>query len=123
MYQTVEERLLYLEKLVEKQAFQIRLLQSLVDNPLQNKLNQQVISSGMSERCYEKLRVLTYYYDQKLQEGDHVTLTDFIVDFEKTLVEDGVVVSNSFIAEFIPKWLNGTMGSKGHSPQLHGHFY
>lgn len=123
MYRTVEERLQQLEQTVEKQAFQIRLLQSLVENYEQYKLYQHVISSGMSERCFEKLKRITYLYEQKLAHGENVTLNGFIHIFEQALVEDNVDLPSSFVADFIPKWLAGTMGSKGFSSQLHEHFY
>lgn len=123
MYRTVEERLQQLEQTVEKQAFQIRLLQSLVENYDQYKLYQHVISSGMSERCFEKLKSITYAYEQKLDYGEMVTLHDFIRSFERVLAEYEVTAASSFVADFIPKWLSGTMGSKGFSRKLHAHFY
>ena len=123
MYRTVEERLQHLEQTVEKQAFQIRLLQSLVENFEQYKLYQHVISSGMSEQCFEKLKSITYSYEQKLNYDESVALHEFIRAFERALVEDGVNLPSSFVGDFIPKWLSGTMGSKGFSPKLHAHFY
>lgn len=123
MYRTVEERLQQLEQTVEKQAFQIRLLQSLVENYEQYKLYQHVISSGMSERCFNHLKSMTYAYEQKLKNNETVTLHDFIRAFERVLIEHDVDVPSSFVADFIPKWLCGTMGSKGFSTVLHAHFY
>lgn len=123
MYRTVEERLQQLEQTVEKQAFQIRLLQSLVENYEEYKLYQHVISSGMSERCFEKLKVVTQKYELKLTNHEPVTLQQFISEFEQILMEHNVDVPSSFVADFIPKWLSGTMGSKGFSFKLHAHFY
>jgi len=123
MYRTIEERLQLLEQTVEKQAFQIRLLQSLVENHEQYKLYQHVISSGMSERCFEKLKRMTAIYEQKVNFGENVPLHEFIRTFERVLAEDGIALPSSFISEFIPKWLSGTMGSRGFSPKLHAHFY
>lgn len=123
MYRTVEERIRALEEMVERQAFQIRLLQSLVENFEQYKLYQHVISSGMSENCFKQLQTLTYDYERKLNAGLSITLNDYIWDFERVLEKDGLQVQSSLVADLIPKWLAGTMGSNGFSRTLHEHFY
>jgi len=123
MYRSVEERIRALEDTVERQAFQIRLLQSLVENYEQYKLYQQVISSGMSERCFEQLKTLTYDFERKLNAGISVTLNEYIREFERVLEKDDLHPQSSFVADLIPKWLAGTMGSKGFSRTLHEHFY
>lgn len=123
MYRSVEERIRALEDTVERQAFQIRLLQSLVENYEQYKLYQQVISSGMSERCFEQLKTLTYEFERKLNAGISVTLNEYIREFERVLEKDDLHQQSSFVADLIPKWLAGTMGSKGFSRTLHEHFY
>jgi len=123
MYRSVEERIRALEDTVERQAFQIRLLQSLVENYEQYKMYQQVISSGMSERCFEQLKTLTYEFERKLNAGISVTLNEYIREFERVLEKDDLHPQSSFVADLIPKWLAGTMGSKGFSRTLHEHFY
>lgn len=122
MYKTNEERIQHLEKLVEKQAFQLRLLHDLVRDQAQYAVYHDIIASNMSERSYKRLQNLTRHYERKLELGDPITLNQFLYDFKRILGEDD---TNSYVADIsalIPRWLGSSSGL-GFSPPLYAAFY
>ena len=122
MYRTVEDRLTYLEQQMERQAFQIELLQQVIAHSNENKLYQLIISSNMSRDCYNKLKAYTIDLERHVANGKAVALQEYISTFERILKDHHVYMNTGDLAEFIPKWLS-SLNSPGFSPTLHKHFY
>ncbi len=123
MYRTVEERLEALENQIARQSFQIYLLQNLAANHDQYAIYQHIISSNMSEHAFSQLKKLTAHYESQLERQIDVSMTDFVHEFKKVLLEDGVFLTGLELAELIPKWLGGIDGQSGYSPALYQKFY
>ena len=123
MYRTIEERLADLEKTVEKQAFQIELLQSIAAQQNNNELYPKIVSSNMSKQCFDALKQITYDFERKVESGHAVALHEYIEAFEQTLKRDGVYLNSNALADLIPKWLGGSPSNAGFSISLHTYFY
>ena len=123
MYRTTEERLQALEQQIARQAFQISLLQSLAANHEKYALYQYIISSNMSENTFYSLQQLTKQYEQRLENGEIVTLLDFLADFKSVVTKDGLFLTSSELSDLVPKWLGGANGGIGFSAKLHHYFY
>ena len=117
MYQTIEERIAYLENIIDKQAFQIELLQQIASQQKGNPLYPLIISSNMSKKCFDALKKMTYNFENKLEHRERISLRDYIDAFELILRQDGVYLGNSALADIIPKWL------AEFSSTLHIYFY
>ena len=123
MYKTPEERILQLEMLVEKQAFQIRLLHDLVRDQAQYATYHDVLASNMSEHTYRRLQNLTRHYEMRLLNGESVTLGNFLHEFKRILGEDTTMPYVTDITNLVPRWLAGSGNSFGFSPALYEAFY
>ncbi|MER1999267.1 MAG: hypothetical protein ABS882_05795 [Lysinibacillus sp.] len=121
MFRTEEERLRMLEKTVERQAFQIELLQKMTGN--QHSLYQLILSSNMDRNCFLALRDMTSLYEAKVSSGHTVALHEYITSYERVLQQHGIRLTSSHLADLIPAWLRGSNGSPGFSTILHEHFY
>ena len=121
MFRTVEERLQMLERTVERQAFQIELLQAMTGQD--NTLYQLILSSNMDRTCFFALRNMTTTYENKVSQGHTVALHEFIASFERILHQYDVKLQSAALADLIPAWLRGSNGINGFSPLLHKHFY
>lgn len=121
MYRTMEERLQMLEQTVERQAFQIELLQQMSGQ--HNGLYQLILASNMDRTCFLALRDMTNMFEEKVAYGERIALHTFITSFERILYEHGIRLTSSHITDLIPAWLRGTHGSPGFSTILHEHFY
>lgn len=123
MYRTTEERLAAMEKQIEMQAFQIKLLQKLVLDKDKFQLYQTIISNNINEDTFHKLLKMTRQFEQRLQLDESITLSQFIHAFSTVLDNDGIFISKVELAEIIPKWLYSPRGNFGYSKILHEHFY
>lgn len=123
MYKTPEERIEQLEKLVEKQAFQLRLLHDLVRDQAQYATYHEILASNMSERSYRRLQNLTRHFEMKLLRDEPVTLGQFLSEFKRILNEDDTMPYVSDITNLVPRWLGGAGNSFGFSPALYEAFY
>lgn len=121
MFRTVEERLRMLEQTVERQAFQIELLQNMTDQ--QHGLYQLILSSNMDRTCFLALRDMTRLYEDRVVSGQTIALHEYIASFERILQQYSVRLTSSHLADLIPAWLRGSNGSPGFSTILHEHFY
>lgn len=121
MYRTVEERLNWLEQTVERQAFQIELLQKICGP--QNGLYALILASNMSRQCFLDLQALTTQFESYVESGRVMKLYEFITAFEGVLQQHGARLPANELADLIPAWLRGTNGKKGFSAILHAHFY
>lgn len=122
MYKTAEERIQHLERLVEKQAFHLRLLHDLVRNEVQYAVYHDILASNMSERSYKRLQNLTRHYEIRLSNGEMVTLRNFLYEFKTILGEDDTTSYVANISALVPRWL-GNSGGIGFSPALYEAFY
>lgn len=122
MYKTAEERIQSLERLVEKQAFHLRLLHDLVRDETQFAVYHDILASNMSERSYKRLQNLTRHYEMKLCNGETVTLRNFLYELKRILGEDDTTSYVANIAELVPRWL-GSSGGIGFSSALYEEFY
>ncbi|MEO4052586.1 hypothetical protein AAFN87_03950 [Solibacillus sp. CAU 1738] len=123
MFKTVEERLTELEFLVEKQAFQIRLLQNIIVDPNKLKLYNAILNTNMRESTFHALRKLTKDYELCLEQDLPISFGDFLRDFEKILTKDCKVKSKPDLSSLVPLWLGGSSECTGYSKKLHAHFY
>ena len=117
---TVEERLDNLEKKVEKQAFQLRLVQQLAADYDRFGLFDQVIAYDLNEDQYQGLRKLTSEQAEKLKNGEQVSLEEFSKEFKNILKDTEKEVD---FDKFISIWLKGPADGFGFSKALHNHFF
>lgn len=101
---TVEERLDNLEKKVEKQAFQLRLVQQLAADYDRFGLFDQVLAYDLSEKQYQELRELTSQYTDKIKNGEEVSLHNFTEEFKRILKD---IEKEVDFEKFISLWLKG----------------
>lgn len=121
MFRTVEERLQKLEQTVERQEFQIELLQQISGQ--QNGLYQLILSSNMNRDCFSQLQAMTKHFEYKVTSNQSVALHEYIAAFERILQQHDVRLTSSHLADLIPAWLRGSSGTVGFSTILHEHFY
>ncbi|RCK11089.1 hypothetical protein DT075_21180 [Bacillus licheniformis] len=117
---TVEERLNNLEKQVEKQAFQLRLVQKLAADYDMFGLFDQILAYDLNEEQYQNLRDLTREYEDKVKNGEKVSLEEFTEKFKNILKNTEKEV---YFDKFIPIWLKGPAEGFGFSKTLHSHFF
>ena len=117
---TVEERLDNLEKKVEKQAFQLRLVQQLAADYDRFGLFDQVLAYDLSEKQYQELRELTSQYTYKIKNGEEVSLHNFTEEFKRILKD---IEKEVDFEKFISLWLKGPEEGFGFSKALHNHFF
>lgn len=123
MFRTTEERLTFLENLAEKQAFQLKLLHSLVRDQTQFCIYHHILASNMSERSFKRLQHFTKSAEEKLLDGEPVTLQHFISDFKRILSEDDTTTYVADLSNLIPHWLENSSRNLGFSQPLYEHFY
>lgn len=123
MYKTTEERLTKLEKIIEKQAFHIKLLQQIIIDQQQLKLYNAIINADMDESTFHKLRQLTKDYELRLEQLLPLSFGDFLRDFEHILMNNVSRNHKPDLSSLVPLWLGGGNESLGFSKRLHEHFY
>lgn len=119
-----EERLLQLEKRVEKHSFQIRTLQKLAANYDMFGVFDQILAYDLGEYEFNELRNLTRMYEEKLENNEIITLEDFISEFTNVLKSNGLLENTPQfeVNNFVKLWLNGPTGGMGFSKGLYEHF-
>ncbi|MEX3625866.1 hypothetical protein [Viridibacillus arvi] len=124
MSSTLEIRLDELERKLEKQAFQIRIVQKLAANYDFFGLFDQILSYDLSEEDFNNIRNLTKEYEEKLHNHNAITLEEFTADFINILKSNSSTGQIEIdFPSFIPLWLKGPNGGFGFSKELHEHFY
>lgn len=118
---SIESRISKLEKLVEKQAFQIKVLQKLSADYDMFGVFDQVLSYDLNENEYNRLREITVDYSKRIDNGIVITLEQFSDEMKIILKEK---LDNKFeLEKFISIWLNGPNGGFGFSKKLYNHLY
>ncbi|MEK4229758.1 hypothetical protein [Solibacillus sp. FSL H8-0538] len=123
MYRTIDERFELLEKQLEKQAFQIKLMQKIIADQQQYALYDLIISANISEETFSELHTLTKRYEQKQEQLLPVTLSDFVYDFQRIIAKDETNAYPRDVSSLIPRWLGGNAGNFGFSQKLYEQFY
>lgn len=120
-----ENRISRLEKIVEKQTFQIKILQKLAANYDMFGVFDQILSYDLNEEEYNNLRTVTNKYTEKIENKEKVTLKQFYDEIETILKEKIYCKTDNQIDldMFIPIWLNGPNGGFGFSKKLYTYFY
>lgn len=123
MYRTTDERIAFLEKEMNRQAFQIQLLYAIIQNKEKAGLYELVIQLKLTEQSFIALKLLTSKYEEQLRDGFTVTLSSFIKEVETIFARNDESVYIHDLSHFIPRWLGGVNGEAGFSTLLHKHFY
>jgi hypothetical protein len=123
MYRTTDERIEFLEKEMNRQAFQIKLLHAIIQNKEKAGLYELIVQFKLTENSYDSLKHLTSKYEEQLQDGFTVTLSSFIKEVETIFARNDEAIYFHDLSHFIPRWLGGVNGEAGFSPILHKHFY
>ena len=123
MYRTTDERIAFLEKEMNRQAFQIKLLHAVIQNKEKAGLYELIVQLKLTEQSYNSLKHLTIQYEEQLHDGFTVTLSSFIKDVETIFTRNDEAIYFHDLSHFIPRWLGGVNGEAGFSPVLHKHFY
>ena len=123
MYRTTDERITFLEKEVNRQAFQIKLLHAVIQNKEKAGLYELIVQLKLTEQSFNSLKQLTTQYEEQLHDGFTVTLSSFIKDVEAILARNDEAIYFHDLSHFIPRWLGGVNGEAGFSAVLHKHFY
>ncbi len=123
MYRTTDERIEFLEKEMNRQAFQIKLLHAVIQNKEKAGLYEMIVQLKLTENSYLSLKKLTSKYEEQLQDEFPVTLSSFIKDVEAIFMRNDESIYFHDLSNFIPRWLGGVNGEPGFSPILHKHFY
>lgn len=123
MYRTTDERIAFLEKEMNRQAFQIQLLYAILQNKEKAGIYELIIQMKLSEHSFIALKKCTSYYEDQLKDGFAPTLSSFIQDVQGIFEDHSELVTFNDLSHFIPRWLGGVNGSPGFSPLLHKHFY
>ena len=122
MYKSEQERLQQLEATVEKQGFQIYLLQHLAMDNKHYAIYFDILSSNMTKQTFEALRALTLRYEDELLETGYVSMSTFLYEFSRLLMSDAPMLAAN-LAPFMPRWLGGVDGGFGFSKALYEDFY
>ena len=123
MYRTTDERIALLEKEMNRQAFQIKLLHAIIQNKEKAGLYELIVQLKLTENSFNSLKNLTMNYEEQLRDGFTVTLSSFIKEVEAIFARNDEAIYFHDLSNFIPRWLGGVNGEAGYSPILHKYFY
>ena len=123
MYRTTEERTAFLEKEMNRQAFQIQLLHAIIQNKEKAGLYELIVQLKLTEQSFNSLKHLTAKYEEQLRDGFNVTLSSFIKEVETIFARNDETIYFHDLSHFVPRWLGGVNGEVGFSAILHKHFY
>lgn len=119
----MEERLVLLEKEMNLQAFQIKLLHAIIQEKEKAGIYELIVQMSISEQAFNSLKRLTSRYEEELNDGFHQTLSSYIQDVQRIFDHEDQLNHFQDLSHFIPRWLGGVNGRSGFSPALHKHFY
>ena len=123
MYRTTDERIAFLEKEMNRQAFQIKLLHAIIQHKEKAGIYELIVQLKLTENSFIALKHLTTKYEEQLNDGFTVTLSGFIKEVETIFARNDEAIYFHDLSSFIPRWLGGVNGEAGFSTILHKHFY